>query len=94
MKIVDDCQFIGSLNVADAYSGTRYGNAAFRDLNAFTYKHDTMQARHFFRDILLKNVEHHKDKLCVERIKAEFDQLDFVFPGTYNKGNEMHTTFL
>lgn len=36
VKIVDDCQFIGSLNVADAYSGVRYGNAAFRDLNAFS----------------------------------------------------------
>ena len=94
VKIVDDCQFIGSLNVADAYSGARYGDAAFRDLNAFTEKHNTVQARHFFRDMLIKNVEHHQDKLCAERIKSEFDQLDLVFPETSNEGNEMHTTFL
>ena len=33
VKLVDDWQFIGSLNVADPYTGARYGTCAFRDLN-------------------------------------------------------------
>ena len=41
VKLVDDCQFVGSLNVADAYTGVRYGPAAFRDLNLYVKGHST-----------------------------------------------------
>ena len=35
VKLVDDCQFVGSLNVADPYTTTRYGSGEFRDMNTF-----------------------------------------------------------
>ena len=33
VMLVDDFIFCGSLNVADPYTGTRYGDGSFRDLN-------------------------------------------------------------
>ncbi len=59
MKLVDDTQFVGSLNVADAYSGVRYGDGSFRDLNAVAQGYSTKQARLFFENILLRNVRHY-----------------------------------
>ena len=59
MKLVDDTQFVGSLNVADAYSGVRYGDGIFRDLNAVAQGYSTKQARLFFENILLRNVRHY-----------------------------------
>ena len=69
MKLVDDTQFVGSLNVADPYTGTRYGSASFRDLNILVQGHPTRQARHFFRDMLLRNCEHHPGKLIESKIE-------------------------
>ena len=68
VKLVDDCQFVGSLNVADPYTTTRYGGASFRDLNAFVQGHPTKQARYFFREMLLRNVKHYPLKLLRETI--------------------------
>ena len=80
VKIVDDCQFIGSLNVANPYTGVRYGSSDFRDLNAFVQGHSTKNARHFIRDILLSNVDHHKNKLDPDAIKRQFDDFDVLYP--------------
>ena len=51
------------MNIADAYSGVRYGDGAFRDLNAVAQGYSTKGARDFFRDILLRNVKYHSDIL-------------------------------
>ena len=77
--MVDDCQFIGSLNVADAYSGVRYGTASFRDLNVLVEGHATKNSRDFFRDMLLRNVVHHQDKLDETKIRKQFSKLDNTF---------------
>lgn len=41
VKLIDDSQFIGSVNVADSYSGVRFGNSSFRDLNAHIVGYST-----------------------------------------------------
>ena len=79
MKLVDDCQFVGSLNVADPYTTTRYGSAAFRDLNAYVQGHPTKATRDFFRDMLLRNVEHYPGKLSKTTIESQFAKFDQVF---------------
>lgn len=76
---MDDCQFIGSFNMGDPYTGVRYGSAAFRDLNVFVQGHTTKQSRDFFRDMLLRNVVHHPDKLDEHEILAQFSGLDNIF---------------
>lgn len=92
---MDDCQFIGSLNVADAYSSVRYGSADFRDLNAFIQGHSTKNARHFFRDILLFNVEHHKTKLDADTIRRQFNELDSLYPEDEPEtGPDLHAEFI
>ncbi len=63
VKLVDDTQFVGSLNIADAYSGVRYGSGSFRDLNAVAEGYSTKGARDFFRDMLLRNVKYHNNVL-------------------------------
>lgn len=80
VKIVDDCQFIGSLNVADEYTGVRYGIGEFRDLNAYVQGHSTTNARHFIRDVLLRNVKWHRNKLNADVIKSQFEELDQLYP--------------
>lgn len=75
---------MGSLNVADAYTGVRYGPAAFRDLNLYVKGHSTKQARDFFRDMLLRNVEHYKNKLDREQIINDFNLFDEKFASIDN----------
>ena len=53
--LVDDCIFCGSLNIADPYTGTRYGDNSFRDLNCFIKSGDTKKVRDFFYEILKCN---------------------------------------
>ena len=77
--MVDDTQFVGSLNIADAYSGVRYGDGSFRDLNAVAEGYSTQGARTFFRDMLLKNVKYHKDILNEQKIRDEFTRFDEMF---------------
>lgn len=76
---MDDCQFVGSLNVAAPYTGTKYGSSSFRDLNSLAVGYSTKMARDFFRDMLLRNVGHFPDKLDKQRITDEFDHFDQVF---------------
>ena len=64
------------MNVADAYSGVRYGDASFRDLNAVAEGHSTKGARDFFRDMLLRNVRHYPDILYEQKIRDDFDRFD------------------
>lgn len=80
VKLVDDTQFIGSLNVADAYSGVRFGDSSFRDLNAVVEGYSTLGARNFFREMLLRNVKYHSDQLDEEKIRTQFAEFDRLFP--------------
>ena len=79
VKLVDDCQFVGSLNVDDSYSTTRYGSGEFRDLNTFIQGHPTKSARDIFRDMLLRNVDHYPEKLSKSTIEDQFAHFDEVF---------------
>jgi phosphatidylserine/phosphatidylglycerophosphate/cardiolipin synthase-like enzyme len=76
---VDDTQFVGSLNIADPYTGVRYGCGSFRDMNCVVEGLDAKGARDFFRDMLLRNVRHHPGILSEVSIKSDFDGFDKVF---------------
>ena len=53
--LVDSHVFCGSLNVADPYSGPRYGDSSFRDLNIILRNRDAKDVRQFFLDVLTAN---------------------------------------
>ena len=53
--LVDNHVFCGSLNVADPYSGARYGDGSFRDLNIILRNQDAKGVRDFFLDLLIRN---------------------------------------
>jgi len=53
--LVDDDIFIGSLNIANAYSSVRYGEISFRDLNIILTRQQSKKVREFFKDILIRN---------------------------------------
>lgn len=55
--LIDSHVFIGSLNVADPYSGTRYGDSSFRDLNIILRNQDAKDVRSFFLSMLVRNEE-------------------------------------
>ena len=79
VKLIDDCQFVGSFNVAEPYTGVRYGSASFRDLNICADKCNTKNARKFFRNMLLRNIVHHPDKLNETEINTQFDKFDKIY---------------
>ena len=68
MKLVDDTQFVGSLNIADPYAGVRYGCGSFRDFNAIVSGYGSEGIRKFFKDHLLKNVQYHKEVISEAKI--------------------------
>lgn len=41
--LVDDCTFVGSLNISAPYTNMKYGTAAFRDLNMYMEKMDAQK---------------------------------------------------
>lgn len=51
--LVDSHVFCGSLNIADPYSGARYGDSSFRDLNIILRNQDASDVRTFFLDLLI-----------------------------------------
>lgn len=53
--LVDDYIFCGSLNVADPYTGTRYGDSSFRDLNCYVQSSEAKRVLKFFEDIIMAN---------------------------------------
>ena len=55
VMLVDDYIFCGSLNVADPYTGTRYGDSSFRDLNCYVRSPEARRVVKFFQDIIEKN---------------------------------------
>lgn len=58
IMLVDHHVFCGSLNVADPYSGSRYGDSTFRDLNIILRNQDAKSVRAFFLDLLLQNEQY------------------------------------
>ena len=53
VMLIDQHVFCGSLNVADPYSGARYGDGSFRDLNILLRNQDARSVRAFFLDLLI-----------------------------------------
>jgi hypothetical protein len=54
--LVDDWQFVGSLNIADPYTGSRYGDSSFRDLNILVKNaEDAKTGREFYKHLMLRN---------------------------------------
>jgi phosphatidylserine/phosphatidylglycerophosphate/cardiolipin synthase-like enzyme len=94
VKLIDDYQFVGSLNINHEYGGVRYGNALFRDMNTYVQGHSTRKIRHFFRDILLFNAEDHLHKVTEDRIIKQFEEFDRLFPEKDDSKNDMLTNFL
>ncbi len=79
VKLVDDTQFVGSLNVADAYSGVRYGDCSFRDLSAVAEGYSTKGAMTFFKEMLLKNVKYHTNILNEQKIRDDFNEFERIY---------------
>lgn len=79
VKLVDDTQFVGSLNVADAYSGVRYGDSSFRDMNAVAEGYSTKGALSFFKEMLLRNVKYHSDILNEQNIRDQFTEFERIY---------------
>ena len=77
--LVDQHVFCGSLNVADPYSGTRYGDSSFRDLNIILRNQDAREVRSFFLDLLLQNEKHFKDQINRENLIKDFERLDMKY---------------
>lgn len=67
------------MNVADNYSGVRYGDGSFRDLNAVAEGYSTKGARDFFRDMLLRNAKHYRTILDDQQIRDEFAEFDKLY---------------
>lgn len=63
VMLVDSHVFCGSLNVANEYSGWRYGNNNFRDLNVLLRNKNARDVRNFFLENLLQNSKYFPDQL-------------------------------
>ena len=53
VMLVDRNVFCGSLNIADPYSGSRYGDSSFRDLNVFLKDQNCHDVLNFFLELML-----------------------------------------
>lgn len=69
------------MNVADSYTGVRYGDSTFRDLNAVAEGYSTKGARDFFRDMLLRNAKHYKTVLDEQKLRDQFAKFDKMYEG-------------
>jgi len=74
--LVDDTLFCGSPNIANPYSGVRYGDQSFRDLNIVMRNQDTKQARQFFLDLLLLNEKFFPNELNQDKLFKMFADLE------------------
>ena len=78
--LVDSHVFCGSLNVADPYSGARYGDSSFRDLNIILRNRDAKEVRQFFLDVLIYNKKYiQSESLKGDSLKKIFSDLDLKY---------------
>ena len=82
VMLVDSHVFCGSLNVADPYSGARYGDSTFRDLNIILRNQDAKEVRGFFLDLLLQNEKYFPDELKSDRLLELFSNIDLKYLST------------
>ena len=76
--LVDSNVFCGSLNVADPYSGVRYGDSSFRDLNLILRNQDAKEIRAFFLNLLMQN-EKFFPELQLDAWIETFSKFDLQF---------------
>jgi len=76
VMLCDDHVFCGSLNIANPYSGTRYGDSSFRDLNILMRNQDAKEVRAFFLELLLHNEKFFPETLKEEKLIKMFDDLN------------------
>ena len=76
--VIDDHLFLGSLNIGNNYSGVRYGDSNFRDLNMIMHHHNTHKARNFFKEMLLRNVVFYPSYLDEDKILTDFFKMDIT----------------
>jgi len=79
VMLVDETVFCGSLNIADPYSGSRYGDGSFRDLNIILRRQDAKEVRTFFLDLLIGNEKILPEELKGEKLLQMFNDLDLLF---------------
>ena len=79
VMLVDQHVFCGSLNIADPYSGARYGDSSFRDLNIILRNQDARDVRTFFLDLLIQNDKLDPGKLDMDKIIQTFAELDLKY---------------
>ena len=77
--LVDNHVFCGSLNVADPYSGARYGDGSFRDLNIILRNQDAKGVRDFFLDLLIQNKKYYPELLKEDELYLMFADLDLKY---------------
>jgi phosphatidylserine/phosphatidylglycerophosphate/cardiolipin synthase-like enzyme len=77
--LVDQHVFCGSLNVADPYSGARYGDGSFRDLNIIIRDQDARSVRAFFLDLLIQNDKLDPGNININQIITDFAELDLKY---------------
>lgn len=82
VMLVDSHVFCGSLNVADPYSGWRYGNNNFRDLNILLRNQNARDVRSFFLELLLQNQKYFPDQLKGDKLVKLFDDLNQKYEKT------------
>ena len=87
--LVDDHIFCGSLNVADPYTGPRYGESSFRDLNCYVTNVDTQRVREFFLDILKINQDQLPEKMQGPKLEEMFKKFDAEFADKLKAENEL-----
>jgi phosphatidylserine/phosphatidylglycerophosphate/cardiolipin synthase-like enzyme len=79
VMLVDQHVFCGSLNVADPYSGARYGDGTFRDLNIILRNQDARSIRNFFLELLIQNDKLFPHQFKIEEIIQTFAELDLKY---------------
>jgi hypothetical protein len=83
--LVDDDVFVGSLNIANAYSSVRYGDGSFRDLNIILTRQPSKKVRDFFKDMLIRNEVYYPDKIKAAEITSLFEEVDTKYRKLYGK---------
>lgn len=82
---MDDDIFVGSLNIANAYSSVRYGEISFRDLSIILTRQPCKKVRDFFRSMLITNSAYFPEKLKATEINQVFDQVDEKYSKLYGR---------
>jgi len=93
VMLVDSHVFCGSLNVADPYSGVRYGDSSFRDLNILVRDQEAKDVRSFFMEILSQNEEQLPEPMQGQALLKVFSDLDEKFAAKHASTQESNVDF-